>query len=295
MKSPVEKHMLLVFEISRGDFHRLGDECSKLKRVLLSVGFPAKASRRALVAVYEIGMNIVIHAYSGQVRVFWDDGCLEIIATDRGPGIGNIELAMTEGYSTAPDYIREMGFGAGMGLPNVRKSSDDFCLESAVGEGTAVFSRVLPGPEEVVSGTFYHSVRLDTEKCKGCTNCIKGCPTEAIRVIRGKAFIIEDRCIDCGECIRNCPNNAKYVLSAGPEDLSRYDYTVALVSPSFYGQFPNANPETVGPPLRPKGDFRKCSMWRLGLIWRPSPWRDSSGTGEVRDPSFPPLARQLSV
>lgn len=253
---PAEKRLLAVFEVSRGDFRRIGDECSRLKRTLLSIGFPSRASRRALIAVYEISMNIVIHAYHGRVRVLWDDGSLEIIAIDSGPGIPDIQLAMTDGYSTAPDHIKEMGFGAGMGLPNAKRSSDDFRLESTVGTGTAVFSKVCPGSEEVTFGSFFHSVRLDTDKCKGCTNCIKGCPTEAIRVIKGKAFILEDRCIDCGECIRKCPNKAKYVLSSTDEDLSRYDYAIALVPPSFYGQFPNASSGKIKDALIAKGGFQ---------------------------------------
>ena len=85
----------------------------------------------------------------------------------------------------------------------------------------------------------FHSVRLDAEKCKGCTNCIKRCPTEAIRVHDGKATIIEERCIDCGECIRSCPNHAKYAVTDNLDKLSAYKYTIALPSPSFFGQFKN--------------------------------------------------------
>jgi len=85
----------------------------------------------------------------------------------------------------------------------------------------------------------FHSVRLDAEKCKGCTNCIKRCPTEAIRVHDAKATIIEERCIDCGECIRSCPNHAKYAVTDNLDKLSAYKYTIALPSPSFFGQFKN--------------------------------------------------------
>ncbi|HHW43478.1 MAG TPA: 4Fe-4S binding protein [Desulfotomaculum sp.] len=93
---------------------------------------------------------------------------------------------------------------------------------------------------------YFHSVRLDEEKCKGCTNCIKHCPTEAIRVRKGKARIIEERCIDCGECIRVCPNQAKLAITDGLEKLGDYKYTIALPAPSFYGQFkPEIPPEVV--------------------------------------------------
>jgi iron only hydrogenase large subunit-like protein len=84
---------------------------------------------------------------------------------------------------------------------------------------------------------YFHSVRLDVEKCKGCTNCIKHCPTEAIRVHDGKATIMEERCIDCGECIKCCPNHAKYAYTATIEKLKEYKYNIALPAPSFFGQF----------------------------------------------------------
>ncbi|MDN5347425.1 MAG: hypothetical protein PWP65_989 [Clostridia bacterium] len=84
---------------------------------------------------------------------------------------------------------------------------------------------------------YFHSVRLDQEKCKGCTNCIKHCPTEAIRVREGKARIIQERCIDCGECIRICPNRAKIAVGDGLEKIRGYRYKVALPAPSIYAQF----------------------------------------------------------
>jgi iron only hydrogenase large subunit-like protein len=86
---------------------------------------------------------------------------------------------------------------------------------------------------------YFHSVRLDSEKCKGCTNCIKRCPVEAIRVHDGKATIMEERCIDCGECIRSCPNHAKIAITDTLEKLSEYKYRIALPAPSFFGQFKN--------------------------------------------------------
>ncbi|NMA55706.1 MAG: 4Fe-4S dicluster domain-containing protein [Firmicutes bacterium] len=86
---------------------------------------------------------------------------------------------------------------------------------------------------------YFHSVRLDRDKCKGCVNCIKQCPVEAIRVRHGKAEIMEDRCIDCGECIRACPNYAKYVERDHIDDLNHFAYTIALPAPSLYGQFPD--------------------------------------------------------
>lgn len=85
----------------------------------------------------------------------------------------------------------------------------------------------------------FHSVRLDYDKCKGCTNCIKRCPMEAIRVHDGKAIITQERCIDCGECIRVCQNHAKIALTDDMDKLSNYKYRIALPAPSFFGQFKN--------------------------------------------------------
>lgn len=87
--------------------------------------------------------------------------------------------------------------------------------------------------------SYFHSVTLDTDKCKGCTNCIKRCPTEAIRVRGGKAKIIKERCIDCGECIRVCPYHAKRAVTDTFDLLRQYRYNIALPAPSLYGQFKN--------------------------------------------------------
>lgn len=84
---------------------------------------------------------------------------------------------------------------------------------------------------------YYHSVTLDISKCKGCTNCIKGCPTEAIRVRNGKAQILQDKCIDCGECIRICPNQAKYAVYDSLEKLKEFKFKIALPAPSLFAQF----------------------------------------------------------
>ena len=92
---------------------------------------------------------------------------------------------------------------------------------------------------------YIHSVTLDKDLCKGCTNCISTCPTEAIRVRDAKAMIISDRCIDCGECIRTCPSHAKKAVSDPLDMLNKYTFKVALPAPSFYGQFKNVSIDTV--------------------------------------------------
>jgi ferredoxin len=91
---------------------------------------------------------------------------------------------------------------------------------------------------------FFHSVRLDKDKCKGCTNCIKRCPTQAIRVRSGKAHIIKERCIDCGECVRVCPHHAKYVSRDSLSEIVKYKYRIALPAPALYAQFNNLEDAT---------------------------------------------------
>src|SRR5690606_37307330 len=89
----------------------------------------------------------------------------------------------------------------------------------------------------VYMAEYYHSVTLDKDKCRGCTNCIKRCPTEAIRVREGKARIIAERCIDCGECIRVCPYHAKIAVTDPLSSIDRFQYKIALPAPALYGQF----------------------------------------------------------
>nr|WP_231685502.1 ATP-binding protein [Phosphitispora fastidiosa] len=120
------------------DFVAAGEASSNIKHTLQLIGFAPAIIRRAAIAAYEAEMNIVIHARAGALITTISPDRIEIIAADTGPGIPNIDLAMKEGYSTAPDHIREMGFGAGMGLPNIRNVSDEFTLDSALGEGTTL-------------------------------------------------------------------------------------------------------------------------------------------------------------
>ena len=111
--------------------------------MLRQIGIPADVIRRVSVAMYEGEINMVIHADGGNADVVVEPGKIIIILADRGPGIADIELAMTEGYSTAPENVRSLGFGAGMGLPNMKRYTDEMTIESVVGEGTTVTMTVL--------------------------------------------------------------------------------------------------------------------------------------------------------
>lgn len=128
----------LHFEIISRDFLRAGDAASTIKRYLSQNGFDPELVRRAAVAAYEAEMNIVIHSMGGMLTAQVEPDLLLITAVDVGPGISDIPLAMTEGWSTADEEARRMGFGAGMGLPNMQKCSDKFEITSSPGTGTMV-------------------------------------------------------------------------------------------------------------------------------------------------------------
>jgi anti-sigma regulatory factor (Ser/Thr protein kinase) len=130
------------FDIDGDNFTSAGEASVRIKKLLREMGFSPETIRRVSVAMYEGEINMVIHANGGcaDVEVYGDR--IEIILADKGPGIANIELAMQEGYSTAPDNIRSLGFGAGMGLPNMKRYTDEMRIESAVGEGTTIYMTV---------------------------------------------------------------------------------------------------------------------------------------------------------
>lgn len=129
------------FTVRGGDFSAAGEASSRVKAVLRQVGLEADLIRRVVIAAYEAEMNVVIHARTGLIEVRIDPARIEISVVDEGPGIPDIELAMREGYSTAPEAAREMGFGAGMGLPNMKRCADELVIESQVGSGTTVRMR----------------------------------------------------------------------------------------------------------------------------------------------------------
>jgi anti-sigma regulatory factor (Ser/Thr protein kinase) len=130
------------FDIDGDNFTSAGEASVKIKKLLREMGFSPETIRRVSVAMYEGEINMVIHANGGSADVDVYNDKIEIILADRGPGIPNIELAMQEGYSTAPDNIRSLGFGAGMGLPNMKRYTDDMRIESAIGEGTTIYMTV---------------------------------------------------------------------------------------------------------------------------------------------------------
>ena len=126
------------FEVQGGDFSNAGQASSQIKKILKQLNIEPKTIKRTVVALYEGEVNIVAHAWKGKIKVDIETDKIEAILSDEGPGIENIDRAMQDGYSTASDEVREMGFGAGMGLSNMKKNSDDMKLQSEVNKGTTV-------------------------------------------------------------------------------------------------------------------------------------------------------------
>jgi serine/threonine-protein kinase RsbT len=128
----------LRFEVGDEDFSLAGRASSELKRVLARLGIGPELVRRASIAMYEGEINMVIHAGGGVAEAEIERDSVVMTLRDEGPGIADLSLAMTEGWSTAPDKFRELGFGAGMGLPNMRRNCDEFDIKSEPGKGTIV-------------------------------------------------------------------------------------------------------------------------------------------------------------
>lgn len=126
------------FEIAGDKIDAMGEASSHIKKLLKTLGLSSQTIKRTAVSMYEAEVNLVIHGGGGQGFVEITPCKILIEFVDQGPGIPNIDLAMKEGYSTAPDHIREIGFGAGMGLPNIKKNSDELEIISEVGKGTKV-------------------------------------------------------------------------------------------------------------------------------------------------------------
>ena len=149
IKMSDNKSVKLAFDCAGGDFERAGEASSKIKKMLQRLGIPADCVRRIAIGTYEAEMNVIIHAGGGNVVAEVFPTMTVITVTDKGPGIPDINKALQEGWSTAPDYVRQMGFGAGMGLPNMQKCSDEFDIQSKVGEGTTIVMKFKHQSEDL--------------------------------------------------------------------------------------------------------------------------------------------------
>ena len=126
------------YNIEGGNFSRAGTASSEVKKILKQLNVNPAVLKRIVVALYEAEVNVVAHAYEGTMQVSIDPTVITVVISDRGPGIPDIDLAMQEGYSTAGEEVLNLGFGAGMGLPNMKRSSDEMHIDTSIGVGTTV-------------------------------------------------------------------------------------------------------------------------------------------------------------
>ncbi|TNF53651.1 anti-sigma regulatory factor [bacterium] len=134
ISKPIEES----FQLIGGNFGNAGEVPIKLKQKLAELGLDDNTISRAGIAAFEAEMNVIIHAAAGWLRYYITPERLRIVVEDMGPGIENIDLAMQDGYTTAPEWVKEMGWGAGMGLPNIKKNADEFHIDTTVNEGTTL-------------------------------------------------------------------------------------------------------------------------------------------------------------
>ena len=138
----MSEKLIFRFDVLGNDFTSAGQASVQVKKNLRQLGLDSEIIRRVSIAMYEGEINMVIHAGGGTAEVSVCEEYIEIILEDTGPGIKDIEQAMQAGYSTAPDTIRSLGFGAGMGLPNMKKNTDSMEITSNIGKGTRIVMRV---------------------------------------------------------------------------------------------------------------------------------------------------------
>lgn len=140
----MDESLHLHYDVRGDDFIHAGEASGHVKSILKRLGFHPDLIRRTAIAMYEGEINMVIHANGGTADIDISPDRIEICLADHGPGIKDLDLAMREGYSTAPDSIRELGFGAGMGLPNMKKYADNLKILTSAGKGTTVLILMKP-------------------------------------------------------------------------------------------------------------------------------------------------------
>lgn len=137
------EHTLLSqdFHIQGRDFSNAGNVSTEIKEILKKIGIDSQISRRVAISTYEGELNVIMHANQGTARLIVSPTAIEVIIKDQGPGIPDIEMAMQEGFTTASEEMRAMGFGSGMGLPNINKNTDELRIESKINDGTTVYMK----------------------------------------------------------------------------------------------------------------------------------------------------------
>ena len=213
-----------------------------------------------MIAAYEAEMNVVIHAEGGgRLEAAVSDGQLDVDVIDDGPGIADVESAMREGWSTASAEARALGFGAGMGLPNILRNSDRLSVTSTAGDGTRVSFSVALRPEAADQGARPSSLGVVAELCKECRHCLVACPTAAIRVRDARPDVLDHLCIDCTACIGACAPRALTMTDA-PGALGGGD--VLVVPPALLAGFGEHPVSAVVEELRGLGYDEVVSVHR---------------------------------
>jgi len=242
----------LAYDIQSGDFGGAGAASRDLKQHLKRIGAESDAVRRAMIAAYEAEMNVVIHTEGGRLEATVSDGQLDVDVVDRGPGIPDVPQAMREGFSTASSEARALGFGAGMGLPNIERNSDRLRVTSAVGDGTRVSFSIWLRPEAADQGARPSSLGIAAELCRDCRHCLAACPTAAVRVRAAQPSVLHHLCVDCTCCITACDPGALTLLDA-PDGLAPGADGVLAVPPALLAGFGDHAVDTVLQELRGLG------------------------------------------
>jgi serine/threonine-protein kinase RsbT len=293
--------------IEGGDFDAAGLATRRLKEQMAKIGVDASVMRRAMIASYEAEMNVVIHARTGTLWARLDEAKLDLEIADEGPGIPDVQLALREGWSTASEKAREMGFGAGLGLPNIRRNSDLFEIETRVGKGTRIRSTInLRGaatasgfagrPEGIHADAMAGrapadaALSIDAGRCRECLRCLFACPTGALRIHAGGPSLLGELCIGCTACAAECSASVFAIRESGEDvpvaELARG--AVLVASRGFFAGLPVASPLRVLAALREIGfvDIRLVEEWEDALRIEA---RSAAAAGTSPLPIIPPL------
>jgi Na+-translocating ferredoxin:NAD+ oxidoreductase RNF subunit RnfB/anti-sigma regulatory factor (Ser/Thr protein kinase) len=243
------------YDIASNDFRRAGAASRAIKEHLKRIGAEAEAIRRTMIAAYEAEMNVVIHSVGGRLDACLSDSQIDVNVVDGGPGIPDVDLAMTEGYSTASAEARALGFGAGMGLPNIKRNSDRLRITSRPNEGTRVSFTVYLQPESTRAARIA-SLYASADRCRDCRACLTACPTQAMRVRDGRPSVLEHLCVECAECICACATGALGIRDeyTSLEDIKGREEMLLVVPPGLLaGCGPKYQPAQVLAALRGLG------------------------------------------